>query len=289
MTPSGLVSWKALIAAHQTLKTGGVPDSAFSEEVLEAVSRVSAAPAFVKWDLYLDLIEQAHAWCGSDERLIAVCENFDRSVPEVVAFASPGLNLREFCRFVLEVYDVASYPDIAISVKELDEEVSELSVTLPPSYRDGTSWFIASVGALRTMTRHLNLPPIQVDAEIETHSARYRLRFPATQVPKDTVSEQTRHRAVVALFEVLRNDVRIAVSRREPANEDARLDQLAEAWKLTPRQRSVLACICRGLANKEISSALELSVRTVEIHVTAILQKAGLSSRSQLVSAYAKS
>jgi DNA-binding CsgD family transcriptional regulator len=60
----------------------------------------------------------------------------------------------------------------------------------------------------------------------------------------------------------------------------------AERWRLTKRQTTVLACIVQGLANKEIAARLNIALGTVELHVTAILAKARVDSRSLLVAAY---
>ena len=62
-----------------------------------------------------------------------------------------------------------------------------------------------------------------------------------------------------------------------PAAEvDPELDQL------TPREREVLRLIARGYLYKEIARQLEISPRTVEAHVSAVLRKLQLSSRHEL-------
>jgi len=52
---------------------------------------------------------------------------------------------------------------------------------------------------------------------------------------------------------------------------------------LSAREREVLSLIARGLTNASIAEALVVSRRTVEWHVSNILGKLGLQSRSQLV------
>jgi DNA-binding NarL/FixJ family response regulator len=51
---------------------------------------------------------------------------------------------------------------------------------------------------------------------------------------------------------------------------------------LTPREMEVLRLIARGYTYKEIASQLEISTKTVESHVSAVLRKLQLSSRHQL-------
>jgi DNA-binding NarL/FixJ family response regulator len=61
-----------------------------------------------------------------------------------------------------------------------------------------------------------------------------------------------------------------------PDAEDPELDQL------TPREREVLRHIARGYMYKEIAQRLDISVKTVEAHVSAVLRKLQLSSRHEL-------
>jgi DNA-binding NarL/FixJ family response regulator len=55
-----------------------------------------------------------------------------------------------------------------------------------------------------------------------------------------------------------------------------------ELEQLTPREREVLRLIARGYAYKEVARDLEISVKTVESHVSSVLRKLQLSSRHQL-------
>jgi DNA-binding NarL/FixJ family response regulator len=55
---------------------------------------------------------------------------------------------------------------------------------------------------------------------------------------------------------------------------------------LTPRERQVLALIAQGATNRAIAEALVIAERTAEIHVSNILAKLGVTSRTQ-AAAYA--
>ncbi|MPZ73927.1 MAG: response regulator [Nitriliruptorales bacterium] len=57
---------------------------------------------------------------------------------------------------------------------------------------------------------------------------------------------------------------------------DPELDQL------TPREREVLRLIARGFAYKQVARRLDISVKTVETHVSAVLRKLQLSNRYEL-------
>jgi DNA-binding NarL/FixJ family response regulator len=52
--------------------------------------------------------------------------------------------------------------------------------------------------------------------------------------------------------------------------------------QLTPREREVLQHIARGYMYKEIAHRLDISAKTVEAHVSAVLRKLQLSSRHEL-------
>jgi len=50
---------------------------------------------------------------------------------------------------------------------------------------------------------------------------------------------------------------------------------------LTAREREVLGLLAEGMANKQIATALGISVRTVTVHVSNLLRKTGASSRTE--------
>jgi two-component system response regulator DegU len=52
---------------------------------------------------------------------------------------------------------------------------------------------------------------------------------------------------------------------------------------LSDREMEVLACVVRGMSNKEIAISLGISHQTVKNHVTAILRKFGVEDRTQAV------
>lgn len=51
--------------------------------------------------------------------------------------------------------------------------------------------------------------------------------------------------------------------------------------RLTTRERDVLACVARGLSNRAIADELGMAERTARTHVSNILAKLGLASRTQ--------
>jgi DNA-binding CsgD family transcriptional regulator/PAS domain-containing protein len=65
-----------------------------------------------------------------------------------------------------------------------------------------------------------------------------------------------------------------------------RLAVLGPRWNLTPREAEVLGQLSQGLSNREIATRLCCGERTIEVHVTRALAKAGASNRSELVARF---
>lgn len=55
------------------------------------------------------------------------------------------------------------------------------------------------------------------------------------------------------------------------------------AASLTEREACITHHLTQGLSNKEIANTLDCSVKTIEFHVSNILRKFGVSSRTQLL------
>jgi len=69
---------------------------------------------------------------------------------------------------------------------------------------------------------------------------------------------------------------------------DAETAAIARLSTLTPQQVRVLMMLSAGLLNKQIAYELSVSEATVKAHVSAILQKLGVESRTQAVIAAGK-
>jgi len=61
-----------------------------------------------------------------------------------------------------------------------------------------------------------------------------------------------------------------------PSDDDPELDQL------TTREKDVLRLIARGFAYKQVARKLNISIKTVETHVSSVLRKLQLTNRHEL-------
>jgi DNA-binding NarL/FixJ family response regulator len=136
-------------------------------------------------------------------------------------------------------------------------------------------------GLLFLRAQYPAVPIAIVSASDEPHIIRRALDLGASGfIPKSLVVEEMR-RAVAAILEggVWAPEGVEAVS---PADREG--DALAQrVASLTPQQMRVLMMLKEGLLNKQIAFQLGVSEATVKAHVSAILQKLDVGSRTQAV------
>ncbi len=103
-------------------------------------------------------------------------------------------------------------------------------------------------------------------------------------IPKSTAAAKMRE-AVEAL---LKGSVWLPQGLPEVQDTSELTDLSARMKTLTPQQTRVLIMLQEGLLNKQIAFNLEVSEATIKAHVSAILQKLNVDSRTQAVIAAAK-
>lgn len=75
----------------------------------------------------------------------------------------------------------------------------------------------------------------------------------------------------------------VAVPEGTEAPLSAEEDAIHRLSQLTQQQARILQCVCEGKLNKQIAYDLSIAETTVKAHVTAILRKLGVQSRTQAV------
>lgn len=89
---------------------------------------------------------------------------------------------------------------------------------------------------------------------------------------------------VDALHRIVAGEIYLPETMGDAAAPSAEEDDIVRRIdSLTPQQRTVLAHLVRGRLNKQIAHDLGVSMTTIKAHVSAILQKLGVFSRTQAV------
>ncbi len=104
-------------------------------------------------------------------------------------------------------------------------------------------------------------------------------------IPKSTPAEEMRR----AVSSILDGEVWAPQVAKQLTDEEREIDDLSKRLAtLTPQQVRVLMMLRAGLLNKQIAYELEVSEATVKAHVSAILLKLNVDSRTQAVIAAGK-
>jgi DNA-binding NarL/FixJ family response regulator len=141
-------------------------------------------------------------------------------------------------------------------------------------------------GLIYMRAQYPSVPVIVVSANDDPTAIRRCMGFGASGfIPKTLGVEAMRS----AIRRVLDGGVWTPPDVDLAAGADAETSGLmARMATLTPQQVRVLMMLSEGLLNKQIAFQLGVSEATVKAHVSAILQKLGVESRTQAVIAAAK-
>jgi DNA-binding NarL/FixJ family response regulator len=136
-------------------------------------------------------------------------------------------------------------------------------------------------GLMYLRAQYPGVPAMVVSANEDAPVIRRSLDFGASGfVPKSSTAEQIR----AALAAVLEGEIWVPAGIDLTEDDDGEDTQMAARLAtLTPQQVRVLMMLSQGLLNKQIAYELGVSEATVKAHVSAILQKMGVESRTQAV------
>lgn len=178
-----------------------------------------------------------------------------------------------------EVHEAGTFEEVS----ELLDRGSEVDLILLDLSMPGVRGFS---GLMYLRAQYPSLPIVVVSANDDPAVIRRCMEFGASGfIPKTLGIEAMR----AAIARVLQGEVWTPpdVDLARPADaETAAL--IARLSTLTPQQVRVLMMLSGGLLNKQIAYELGVSEATVKAHVSAILQKLGVDSRTQAVIAAGK-
>ena len=178
-----------------------------------------------------------------------------------------------------EVFEAGSFDELqALLEREGDMDLVLLDLAMP-----GVRGFS---GLLYLRAQFPGVPVVVVSATEESDVIRRCMEFGASGFLPKTLSVDVMRGAIRRVLEGgvwTPPDVDLSGA----ADVETR-DLVAKLSTLTPQQVRVLMMLSEGLLNKQIAFSLSVSEATVKAHVSAILQKLGVESRTQAVIAASK-
>jgi DNA-binding NarL/FixJ family response regulator len=190
--------------------------------------------------------------------------------------------LREAVSGLFEHVDIAEAGSFD-EVTQLLERGAEVDLILLDLTMPGVRGFS---GLMYLRAQYPSVPIVVVSANDDPAVIRRCMDFGASGfLPKTLDVESMR----AAIGRVLKGGIWTPPDVDLSAGADAETAQLlVRLATLTPQQVRVLMMLSEGLLNKQIAYELNVSEATVKAHVSAILQKLGVESRTQAVIAASK-
>jgi DNA-binding NarL/FixJ family response regulator len=197
-----------------------------------------------------------------DRILIADDHPLVRSgIVALLSSAMPGCNCAEAASLAEAMAILADDPDFDLITLDLD---------LPDAKQ---------LDALSELhERYPGIPIAILSGSRDTNLARAAVAAGAAGF----VSKMQKPEVLLSALQAIREEG----SYREPAfvSPDPEEQRVMErAGSLTPQQRAVFKLVVDGRLNKQIAYDLDISLTTVKAHVSAILGKLGVASRTQAV------
>jgi DNA-binding NarL/FixJ family response regulator len=178
-----------------------------------------------------------------------------------------------------KIEEAGSFEDLtALLERDAEVDLILLDLTMP-----GISGFS---GLIYLRAQYPAIPVVIVSASDDVETIRRSVDFGASGfIPKRFGVDALRD----AILKVMEGDIWIPSDVDLSAVADPEMTRLRDRLvTLTPQQVRVLMMLSQGLLNKQIAYELGVSEATIKAHVSAILQKLGVESRTQAVIAAAK-
>jgi len=178
-----------------------------------------------------------------------------------------------------KIDEAGSFEELtALLEQDAEVDLILLDLTMP-----GISGFS---GLIYLRAQYPAIPVVIVSASDDVGTIRRSVDFGASGfIPKRFGVDTLRD----AILKVMDGDVWVPPDVDLSSVADPEMGRLRDRLvTLTPQQVRVLMMLSQGLLNKQIAYELGVSEATIKAHVSAILQKLGVESRTQAVIAAAK-
>ncbi len=174
----------------------------------------------------------------------------------------------------VEILEAGSFDEIAAMLAE-DSEVDLVLLDLAMPGVQGFS------GLVFLRAQHPEIPVVIVSASEDPDTIWRAIAFGAAgYIPKSLPAKDIR----AAVSRILNGEVWTPGDIRLAGAADPQTSELVSRLAtLTPQQVRVLMMLGEGLLNKQIAYKLNISEATIKAHVSAILQKLSVDSRTQAV------
>ncbi|HZP75371.1 MAG TPA: response regulator transcription factor [Pseudolabrys sp.] len=178
-----------------------------------------------------------------------------------------------------EIAEAGSFDDVATLLeRDADADLVLLDLSMP-----GVRGFS---GLMYLRAQYPSVPVIVVSANDDPAAIRRCIEFGASGFIPKTLGVDDMRKAIASIIE---GGIWTPPDVDLDSGSDAETAELmGRLATLTPQQVRVLMMLSEGLLNKQIAYQLGVSEATVKAHVSAILQKLGVESRTQAVIAAAK-
>ncbi len=181
-------------------------------------------------------------------------------------------------KYIDEIYEAASGEEAIETVKNNKIDVVIMDLGLPLMNGIETSKEIKKLNKnvkIIVLTSHNN--EIEVIESIKAGASAY--------CSKDIAPERLSDIIISVLDGALWFDAKVAnlIIKTLTAEKKQENTEFVQQYNLTEREVEVLKYICDGLNNGEISKILDVSINTVKVHVSSIIQKLEVEDRTQVV------
>lgn len=165
------------------------------------------------------------------------------------------------------------------TLQELVENNQDVDLVLLDLHMPGVSGF---AGLVYLCKRYPSVPVVIISANEDPLVIQRALDHGAAGfIPKSSNLKTITN----AIHEILMGEIWAPASSQPnlPGNNVSELALAERMAQLTPQQFKVLMAVSKGLLNKQIAFDMDISEATVKAHVTAIMNKLGVSNRTQAV------
>ncbi len=218
----------------------------------------------------------------------------ERGLPGVRAFLTKGKKMGKTAE-TIRVLLADDYPAIRAGIRTILEKAPDVRVV---GEATGGAEAMQLTAQLRPQLLLLDLRmpgprPAEIARWVRNHCPETETlvltahdidRYVAEMMEAGTAGFLTKEKAEQALLGAIRRAARgeILYTKEQRARARRWREEVGQRWeRLTERERQVLALMAEGKTDKEIAQELQIKTKTVGNHVSRILRKLGVTSRTE--------